>query len=251
MTDLLDRKTALVTGASRGIGAGIAKGLATARATVVVNYATNRADADAVVDEIKACGGTAWAVQADVSKHDDVARMFAEVAERVERLDILVNNAGIHAAEPIEAVTAEHFHKLFDINVLGLLLTTQAAIPLFGASGGSIINISALASRMSSPDMSVYAGTKGAVDAITLSLSKELGPKKIRVNSINPGSIETEGLAKSGFAAGDMRDLILSGTPLGRLGRPEDIANIAILLASDEAYWINGQIIFAAGGLTY
>lgn len=251
MSDILVGKTALVTGASKGIGAGIAKGLADAGAAVVVHYATSRSEADAVVSQITENGGAAWAIQGDVSKSEGVARMFAEVGQRHHRLDVLVNNAGVFAAGPIDKVTTEQFDRLFNINVLGLLLATQAALPLFGESGGSIINIGSLSGRMASPNQSIYAGTKGAVDAITLSLSKELGARKIRVNGLNPGAVETEGLSGSGFLNENMKARILASTPLGRIGQPKDIANVTVFLASDESYWINGQIIFAAGGLTY
>lgn len=250
MSNVLEGKTAVVTGGSKGIGAGIAKGLAAAGASVVVNYASSAAGADAVVCEIVSAGGRAWSVQGDVSTSEDVVRIFSEVARRHDRLDILVNNAGIYKATPIEDVTPEDFRQVFEVNVLGLLLTTQAALPLFGASGGSIINISALAGQLAWPGVSVYGGTKGAIDAITRSLSKELGARQIRVNAISPGAVETEGLSGGGFFSDSMKARILGSTPLGRFGRPEDIANAAVFLASDASCWIDGQIIQAAGGLT-
>jgi 3-oxoacyl-[acyl-carrier protein] reductase len=250
MTSSLTGKTALVTGGSKGIGAGIATDFALAGATVVLTYASDRAGADEITAAITARGGRAWAVQGDVSKPEDVKRVLAEVGERHERLDVLVNNAGVYEAAPLGEVTVEQFDRLFSVNVLGLLLMTQAALKLFGPTGGSIINIGALSGRMGSPGLSVYAGTKGALDAITLSLSKELGPRRIRVNAINPGAVETEGVARSGFLEA-RRDMIVASTPLGRVGQPEDIARIAEFLASDAAGWVNGQILFAAGGLTY
>lgn len=251
MTTPLDGRIALVTGASGGIGAGIAKGLAAAGAAVIVHYGSNRAKADAVVAEIAARGGSAWAAQADIADPEAVAELFAEVARRHGRLDALVNNAGVFEARPLAVVTAELFSRLFLINVLGVLLASQAALPLFGEAGGSIINVGSLSGRMASPGQSVYAASKGAVDAITLSLSKELGPRGIRVNSLNPGAVETAGLDASGFLSAAMRERVLAATPLGRIGRPDDIAAIATFLASDTSRWVNGQIIFAAGGLTY
>lgn len=251
MTEILTGKVALVTGASRGIGAAIAKGFAAAGAAVVVNYANSRSAAEAVVSEIMANGGSACAVQGDVSEPEQVLKLFAEVKERHGRLDILVNNVGVATAAPIEAVTSQQFYELFSTNVLGLLLTSQAALPLFGPAGGAIINISALAGQLGSPGKSVYAGSKGAVDAITITLSKELGSRQIRVNAISPGAVVTKGLIDSGFLDSDRHHQSIAMTPLGRLGTPEDIANAAIFLGSDASSWITGQIISAAGGMTY
>lgn len=251
MTRTLHGRTALVTGASGGIGAGIARGLAAAGAAVVVHYGSNRAGADAAVAAISARGGSAWAAQADIADPEAVTGLFAEVARRHGSLDVLVNNAGVFEAKPLVAVTAEQFGRVFGINVFGVLLATQAALSLFGEAGGSVINIGSLSGRMASPGQSVYAGTKGAVDAITLSLSKELGPRGIRVNALNPGATETSGLAGSGFMSDVMRERVLAATPLGRIAQPDDIADIAVFLASDAARWVNGQIICAAGGLTY
>ena len=244
----LSNKVAVVTGASKGIGASIAKALAAEGASVVVNYASSKAGADAVVAAIKADAGQAIAVQGDFSKPADIERVFAEVQRAHGRLDILVNNAGVYEIAPIEALTEESFHKHFNLNVLGLLLATKAAVPLFGADGGSIINIGSISGTMAAPMMSVYGGTKGAVNSITLSLSKELGPRKIRVNSLNPGFVATEGM--SGFMGTPFHTGTIAATPLGRVAEPVDIARIAVFLASDDSYWITGQQIIAAGGLT-
>lgn len=244
-------KIALVTGASKGIGAGTARALATAGATVIVNYASDRSGAEDVVAAILSNGGQAWAVHADVSQPQDIKRMFADITAKHKRLDVLVNNAGVYCAQPLEALRPEDFHFMYDINVLGLLLVTQAALPLFGPDGGSIVNIGAVSGRMASPGIAAYAGSKGAVDTITLSLSKELGARHIRVNALNPGSIETPGLAGGMFMQGPMRDRVLAATPAGRLGEPSDIADAVAFLASNASRWINGQIIAAAGGLTY
>jgi 3-oxoacyl-[acyl-carrier protein] reductase len=251
VSNTLTGKTALVTGASKGIGAGIALALAEAGASVIVNYANDHAGAEATIAAIEANGDRAWAVQGDVSKPEDIARMFREVGQRHDQLDILVNNAGVYRAQPLEELTPEDFHFMYDVNVLGLLLVTQAALPLFNPEGGSIVNIGAISGRMASPGIAAYAGSKGAVDTITLSLSKELGPRKIRVNAINPGSIQTPGLADSGFMQDVVLDRVMAGTPMARLGHPEDIADAVVFLASDKSRWIDGQIIAAAGGLTY
>ncbi|TWB52913.1 SDR family NAD(P)-dependent oxidoreductase [Nitrospirillum viridazoti] len=251
MTKALEGRTALVTGASGGIGAAIAKALAAGGATVIVHYRGNPQKADQVVAEIAATGGKAWPASADIADPEAIAGLFAAIGQRHDRLDIVVNGAGVFAAHPLSAVTAEHFNHLFGINVLGLLLVTQAALPLFGDDGGSIINIGSLSGSMASPGQSIYAGTKGAVDAITRSLSKELGPRRIRVNAVNPGAVETPGLDGSGFMSASMRERILASTPLGRIGQPDDVASIVTFLASDAARWVNGQIILAAGGLTY
>ena len=241
-------KVAVVTGASKGIGASIAEHLAAEGASVVVNYSTSKAGADAVVKRITQKGGKAIAVQADVSKPKDITRLFAETKKAFGKLDILINNAGIYDFAPLEAITAEHFHKQFDLNVLGLLLTTQEAVKLIGAEGGSIINISSIVGQMPLGTASVYSATKAAVDAITVALSKELGPKKIRVNSLNPGMVETEGLHTLGFAGGDFQKTMESQTPLGRIAQPEDIARAAVFFASESAGWVTGQTLILAGG---
>ena len=245
----LHGQVAVVTGASKGIGASIAEHLAAAGAAVVVNYASSKAGADSVVKKIVEAGGKAIAVQADVSKKADVARLFAKTKAAYGKLDILVNNAGIYEFAPIEEVTTEHFHKQFDLNVLGLLLTTQEAIKLIGPEGGSIINISSVVGPMPAATGSVYSATKAAVDAITVSLSMELGPRKIRVNSLNPGMVETEGLHTAGFAVGDFRNLIESKTPLGRIAQPADIATAVVFFAGPDAGWVTGQTLILAGGL--
>jgi 3-oxoacyl-[acyl-carrier protein] reductase len=244
----LTGKVAVVTGASKGIGASIAEHLAAEGASVVVNYASSKSGADAVVKRITQKGGKAIAVQGDVSKPADITRLFAETKAAYGKLDILVNNAGIYEFAPLEAVTAEHFHKHFDLNVLGLLLTTQEAVKLIGDGGGSIINISSLLGPMPMAAGSVYSATKAAVDALTIALSQELGPKKIRVNSLNPGLVETEGLHAVGFAEGDVRKNVEAHTPLGRIGQPEDIARAAVYFASDDAGWVTGQTLLLAGG---
>jgi len=244
----LDGKVAIVTGASKGIGASIAKHLAAAGASVVVNYASSKEGADRVVAEIVGRGGKATSVHADLSKKADIDRLFAQTKETYGRLDILVNNAGIFEFSPLSGVTEEHFHKQFNLNVLGLILATQQAVEAFGDSGGSVINISSAAGISPPPNASVYSATKGAVDAVTKSLSKELGPKKIRVNSINPGMVETEGVHTAGFLGTDFHKEHVSQTPLGRIGQPDDIATIAVFLASDDSGWITGETLLAAGG---
>ena len=244
----LQGKVAVVTGASKGIGAAIAEHLAAEGASVVVNYAASKAGADAIVRRINDKGGTAVAVQADVSKPDDIKRLFAQAKAFCGRLDVLVNNAGIYEFAPLEAVTPEHFHKQFNLNVLGLLLATQEAVKLMGPTGGSVINISSIAGPMPVENAAVYSATKAAVDAVTIALSKELGPKKIRVNSLNPGMVETEGLHAAGIAASDFRKTVESQTPLGRIGQPEDIARVAVFYASDDAGWVTGQTLVLAGG---
>ena len=242
-------KAAVVTGASKGIGAGIAKALAAAGATVVVNYAGSKEGADKVVAEITASGGKATAVQGDVSKIADVQRIFAEAKRLYGRLDVLVNNAGVYEAAPIGEITEAHFHRQFDINVLGFLLAAQEAIKLFGEGGGSIINIGSLVSRITPPGLAVYSATKGAVDAITGVLAKELGPRGIRVNSVNPGLVETEGTQAGGMLGGDMEKAMVAQTPLGRIGLPRDIAAVAVFLASEEAGWLTGETLIASGGM--
>ena len=247
----LTGKVAVVTGASKGIGASIAEHLAAAGASVVVNYARSRSGADAVVARIAAAGGQAIAVQADVSRHDQVEALFAEAKQAYGRLDILVNNAGIFEYEPLAAITPEHFHKQFDLNVLGLLLATQAAVKRMGEEGGSIVNVSSIVGQMPLPRASVYSATKAAVDAITISLSIELGPKRVRVNSISPGMVETEGLHSAGFAGGDFQKQTERSTPLGRIAKPKDIATAAAFFASDDAGWVTGQTLILAGGLRH
>ena len=242
-------KVAVVTGASKGIGAGIAKALASAGAAVIVNYAGSKEGADRVVSEITAAGGKAAAVQGDVSKIADVERIFAEAKRLHGRLDILVNNAGVYELTPIGDITEANFHRLFDINVLGLLLATQEAVKLFGEEGGSVINISSVASRLTPPGLAVYSATKGAVDAITGALSKELAPRRIRVNAINPGIVETEGTQAGGMLGGEAEKAMVAQTPLGRLGQPRDIAPVAVFLASEDAGWLTGETIIVSGGM--
>lgn len=241
-------KTAVVTGASKGIGAGIAKAFAAEGASVVVNYASSKAGAEKVVAEIKAKGGQAIAVQGDVARAEDVKRIFAETKKTFGGLDVLVNNAGVYNLVPLEVLTEEEFHRHFNINVLGLLLATQEAVKHF-ADGGSVINIGSVISDLNPPNAVIYTATKGAVDAVTRVLSKELGPRKIRVNSINPGVIETEGTNAAGFIGGDLEKHFVSMTPLGRTGQPDDIAPVAVFLASDDSRWVTGDTIVASGGL--
>ncbi len=244
----LKDKVAIVTGASKGIGASIAIHLAAEGAAVIVNYSSSKEGADRVVAEITKNGGKATAIQANVSHERDIQRLIAETIKTYGRLDILVNNAGIYEFKPLENVTAEHFHKMFDLNVLGLILMTKEAVKHFNSNGGSIVNISSIASIAGVPTASVYSATKGAVDSVTKTLSKELGPRKIRVNAVNPGLVETEGTDTGGFSKGDFREQILSGTPLGRVGQPGDIAPAVVFLASDEASWITGQTLVISGG---
>jgi 3-oxoacyl-[acyl-carrier protein] reductase len=244
----LKGKVAVVTGASKGIGAAIAKALAAEGASVIVNYASSKAGADKVVAAITVAGGKAVAVGGDVSKAAESQGIIAAAIKNYGRLDILVNNSGVYEFTPIEAVTEKQFHRIFDINVLGLLLTTQAALKHIG-EGGSIINIGSVVSRITPPNSSVYTGTKGAVDAITGVLSRELGPKKIRVNTLNPGMIETEGSRAAGFIGSDFEKGVVTQTPLGRIGQPNDIASIAVFLASDDSAWLTGEQLLAGGGL--
>jgi 3-oxoacyl-[acyl-carrier protein] reductase len=249
MSKKLQEQVAVVTGASKGIGAAIAEHIAAAGAAVVVNYASSRAGAEAVVQRIRQAGGKSVAVQADVSKPDDIRRLFAETKKAFGKLDLLVNNAGVYEFAPLEAISAEHFHKHFDLNVLGLLLTTQEAVKHFGPSGGSIVNISSVAATSALPNASVYSGTKAAVDAITRSLAQELGPRKIRVNAVSPGMVETEGLHTSGMAGGDFQRQFEAQAPLGRIGQPQDIAPAVVFLASPESAWITGENLYVSGGL--
>ncbi len=244
----LSGKVAVVTGASKGIGAAIARHLAAEGASVVVNYASSRTGADKVVGDITAAGGRAIAVQADVAKKADIGRLFAETRKAFGRLDILVNNAGVYEFLPLEQVTEEHFHRQFNVNVLGLILTTQEAVKQFGPDGGSIINISSVASTAAPPGGSVYSATKGAVDTVTKSLAKELGARKIRVNAINPGMIETDGVHAAGFIGSDFHKQAEAQTPLGRIGQPPDIATVATFLASADSGWITGETLPVSGG---
>jgi 3-oxoacyl-[acyl-carrier protein] reductase len=245
----LSGKVAIVTGASKGIGASIAKHLAAEGAAVVVNYASSKEGADRVVGEIVGAGGKAVAVQANMARKAEIERLFAETQKAFGRLDILVNNAGIYEFAPLEEVTEEHFHKHFDINVLGLILASREAARQFGPAGGSIINISSGVSTITPPNTVVYTATKAAVDAVTRVLAKELGPRKIRVNAINPGMVETEGVHAAGFAESDFRKQLESQTPLGRIGQTQDIAPTAVFFASDDSAWITGETLLIAGGL--
>ncbi|MBS1067189.1 glucose 1-dehydrogenase [Gluconobacter cerinus] len=244
----LSGKVAIVTGASKGIGAGIAKALAEAGAAVVVNYASSKSGADAVVSAITSNGGQAVAVQGDVSRKSDAQAIVDTAISQFGRLDILVNNSGVYEFASIDEITEDHFHRLFNINVLGTLLTTQAAAKHLN-DGGSVINISSVVSRITPPNSAVYTGTKGAVDAITGSLARELGPRNIRVNAINPGLIETEGTKTANVVGSEMEQLIISQTPLGRSGQVQDIAPLAVFLASDDARWLTGETLIASGGL--
>jgi 3-oxoacyl-[acyl-carrier protein] reductase len=244
----LTGKVAVVTGASKGIGASIAKHLAAEGAAVVVNYASSKTGANQVVSEITANGGKAVAVQADVANKADIDRLFAETKKTYGQVDVLVNNAGIYEFSPIEGVTQESFHKQFNVNVLGLVLTTQEALKHFTSKGGSIVNISSVVSTLGVSGGAVYSGTKGAVDAITRSLAKELGPRGIRVNAINPGMVETEGYQSAGIAESGMRKEVEAQTPLGRIGQPQDIATAAVFLASSDSAWLTGETLTISGG---
>jgi 3-oxoacyl-[acyl-carrier protein] reductase len=247
MNDLTG-KVAIVTGASKGIGAGIAKKFGAARAAVVVNYASSKQGADLVVAEITSKGGRVIAVQGDVSKAADVQRLFEETKKAFRSLDVLVNNAGVFQFEPLEAVTEDEFHREFNMNVLGPILTIQEAVKYFGPEGGSVINISSIASLNPTPDSVVYAATKSAVDSITRGLSRELGGRNIRVNAIALGGVETEGIHRVGIAGSEMEKQMVAQTPLGRFGQPEDIAQVAVFLASDDSTWLTGERITASGG---
>lgn len=245
----LNGKVAIVTGASKGIGAGIARGLAAEGAAVVVNYASSKEGAERVVAEIVAKDGKAIAVQADTSKADDVKRLFAETKQAFGGLHVLVNNAGVYKFDPLEEVNESEFHRQFNTNVLGVLLSTREALQYFAADGGSVINIGSAVSRSVTPGAVVYAATKHAVDGITLTLAAELGPKKIRVNSINPGVIDTEGTRTIGVIGSDFETQMIGRTPLGRVGQSDDIAPVAVFLASDESRWVTGELLFVSGGM--
>ena len=249
MMKKLQGKVAVVTGASKGIGAAIATALADEGASVVVNYSSSQQDADRVVAEIAARGGHAIAVQGDVSKQAHIERLFSEAKKAYGRLDILVNNAGVYEFSPLEGVTEDLFHKHFNINVLGLLLTTKEGVKHMGPEGGSIINIGSGASSMRPPNSAVYTATKAAVDAITGVLAKELGPRKIRVNSINPGMIETEGVHAAGMAGSDFQKMVETDAPLGRVGQPDDISPTAVYLASSDSKYMTGEALLVSGGL--
>jgi 3-oxoacyl-[acyl-carrier protein] reductase len=249
-TKKLVGKVAVVTGASKGIGAAIARHLADEGASVVVNYSSSKEGADRVVAEITRKDGKAVAVQANVAKKADIQRLFAETKKAFGRLDVLVNNAGVYEFAPLAEVTAEHFHKMFDLNVLGLILTTQEAAKHFGPDGGSIVNISSVVSTYAPANGSVYSATKAAVDAVTRSLAKELAARKIRVNSINPGMVETEGTTAAGITSSesDFKKNTVAQTPLGRIGQPQDIAPAAVYLASSDSAWVTGETLYISGG---
>lgn len=244
----LNNKVAVITGASKGIGAGIAKAYGREGASVVVNYASDAAGAEKVVSEIKAGGGKAIAVQGNVAVSEDVKKIFAEAKAAYGKVDILVNNAGVFKFHPIEAITEEEFHRQFNINVLGTILATQEAVHSFDSNGGSIINVSSVISDNPMANSVVYSATKGAVDTIAIALSKELAGKKIRVNTIAPGGVETEGTVTAGIIGSDMEKYLVSQTPLGRIGQPDDIAKVAVFLASDDSEWVNGERITVSGG---
>lgn len=244
----LKGKIAVVTGASKGIGASIAEHLAAEGASVVVNYATSKSAADKVVSQISGKGGKAIAVQGDVAKPAEIRRLFDETKKAYGKVDILVNNAGVYEFAPLDQITPEHIQKHFNINVAGLLLTTKEAVSMMGPEGGSIVNIGSIVGPMPAPQASTYSASKAAVDAITVSLATELGPRKIRVNSLDPGMVETDGLRASGISESDFRTQQEKETPLGRIAQPEDIALAAVFLAGDDARWITGQVIIAAGG---
>lgn len=245
----LTGKVAVVTGASKGIGAGIAKALGREGAKVVVNYASDKAGAERVVAEIKSQGGDAIAVGASVAKTAEIAKLFDETKKAFGKVDVLVNNAGVYSFAPLEAVEEAEIDRIFDTNVKGLLLTSKAAVPHFPAEGGNIINIGSVVSELTPPASSVYTGTKGAVDAITRVLAKELGPRKIRVNSVNPGFTVTEGTHTAGIVDSDFERGAVADTPLGRSGTPDDIADVVTFIASDEARWVTGSLLQAGGGL--
>jgi len=245
----LKGKVAVVTGASKGIGAAIAEKFGAEGARVVVNYASDQKGAQTVVDKIKAAGGDAVAVKADVSKSEDIKKLFNETNSKFGGIDILVNNAGVYEFRPLEAIDEQHFRKQFDLNVLGLLLTTKEAVTHMNGNGGSVINLSSVVAKTPPATAAVYSATKGAVDVITRSLAQELGPRKIRVNSLSPGLTETEGLRNSQGEDQTFRNLAVSRTPLGRVGTVDDIAGAALFLASDDSGWITGETLLAGGGI--
>jgi 3-oxoacyl-[acyl-carrier protein] reductase len=248
MAAKLAGKVAVVTGASKGLGAEIARQLASEGAAVVVNYSSSKAGADKVVADITAKGGKAIAVQGDMSKPADVIRLFAETKKAYSRLDVLVNNAGIYQFAPLDKITPEHFHQHFDLNVLGLLLATQEAAKHFGPAGGSVVNISSVVATASFPGASVYSATKAAVDSITRTLAAELGPRKIRVNSVNPGMVVTEGNAEAGDPNSDFAKGYVAAAKLGRVGHPDDIAPAVVYFATDDSKWVTGETLFVTGG---
>lgn len=248
MSKKLNGKVAIVTGASKGIGANIAEHLAEEGAAVVVNYSSSKEGADKVVSEIEKKGGKAIAVKANLANQNDIKRLFSETIKAFGRLDILINNAGIYETAPLEKITQEHFHKLFDLNVLGVLLASREAVNYFSPEGGSIVNVSSVASTAAIPHFAVYNATKAAVDAITKTLSKELGPRNIRVNCINPGMVETEGTHTAGLHNGAFEDQFVKETPLGRIGQPQDVAPAVVFLVSEDASWITGDSILITGG---
>lgn len=251
MSKKLSGKVAIVTGASKGIGASVAKQFAEEGASVVVNYSSSKEGADAVVSAIVKQGGKAIAIHANMTKQADVQHLFSETLKAFSKIDILVNNAGVYDFIPLEEITAEAFHKMFDLNVLGLLFATQEAAKHFGPSGGSIVNISSVASTARAPNAAIYSATKASVDAITRTLGHELGPKKIRVNAVNPGIVETEGTHTKGIIESDFHKEALARTPLGRIGQPKDIASAVLFLASDDASWITGETLFITGGFFF
>jgi 3-oxoacyl-[acyl-carrier protein] reductase len=246
----LTGKIALVTGASKGIGVSIAKHLAAEGAAVVVTYSTSQSGADKTVAEITAAGGQATATQADFSKPGDISRVFASIEKQYGKLDILVNNAGVYSFGPVEDITPEEFHRQFNLNVLGVMLAAGAAVRLMGPEGGSVINVGSVVGSMPPPYSSIYSASKGAIDNLTISLSKEFGARKIRVNSLNPGLVDTEGNRAAGNSEGAFHDLILNTTPMGRIGVPDDIGPVAVFLSSDDSRWVTGQRIIVGGGQT-
>lgn len=248
MSQKLAGKVAIVTGASKGIGAAIAKHLAAAGAAVVANYSSDQAGAGRVVSEIEAAGGKAVAVQANLSQLPDIERLFREATSAFGQVDILVNNAGVYEFSPLEEINGEHFHRQFDLNVLGLALASKEAARYFGEAGGSIINVGSVAGIVGIANGSIYSATKAAVDAITRSLAQELGPRKIRVNSLNPGMVETEGFNAAGFKGSEFQLKIAAETPLGRIGQPDDIAPVAVFFASDDSAWVTGESLYVSGG---